>query len=1169
MLMRNVLHVLFVLLAYGFAVSAQTSTGSISGRITDPSGAAVAGVEVSLTRTDTSESRRAQTSEGGYYVFPLLVPGDYVVEAAQSGFQKLRRSLKLDVSQAAVVDLVLVIGDVNQSVEVTAEAPPLETGSASLGQVVDNKRIAELPTNGRNSYSFATLVPGVRASAGFRQVSYNLFNEQFISINGSRPNQNAFLLDGGSNTNSSINGPGFYPPIDMVQEYKVQTNNLSAEFSNTTGGAVNVVTKSGSNQVHGSVYEFFRHDKLTANDFFLNRAGRQEPAFRFNQFGLSLGGPVVIPKLYNGRNKTFFFGAYEGLRWIRGMTAAGTMPTALERSGDFSQSRNAQGQVVTVYDPLTTRPDPDRPGRLLRTPFPGNRIPENRIDPVARNLARLAPLPNTPGNPVSGANNWIASGSSPIVKDTWSIRVDHNFTDSQKTFLRYSTNDSTQERPAFYGQDLWTSTPVNGSDLWQQRQVTLNHTAVLSPTVVLELSSSFLRYYLKRRSGGYNYDPVQLGFPEYMRQVPLTPCFPGVSVTGMGFTVNVGDVGGGYLGSCQGQGNSFDTFHEYGNLTIVRGSHTLKAGGTFGSNRKSARNFLWANHSYQFTPGFTQGPDPLVASAGAGLGTASFLLGIGSGNIRSDGPGQNLQHLYMGGYFQDDWKVTPKLTLNLGLRYDYLAPWTERFNRITMWDGQVQSSLGAGAPSLTGGLAFPGADGASRYLFDPDRNNWAPRFGFAYSLTPKTVIRGGYGIFFGPIDGGAFNNDAIPRSGFEATTSWLSSIDGFTPTNYLSNPYPNGFERAPGSSLGARTLLGQNVVAMDQNRVTPSAQQWNLGFQRSLPAAFTLDVAYAGSRGQNLFGALNYNQLANELLSQGAALQQQVTNPYFGFIQTGALSARTVQRGQLLRPYPQFTGVITPNHSYGASTYHSLQLKADRRFSKGLSLLASYTFSKLMDDVPPSILVGGFPGEPFSAGGIQDFYNRRNERAVAAFDTPHYLNVTGLWDLPIGKGRQFLTGGGVLAGILGGWQINTIASIQSGAPLGMTTASNTLGNYGSVQRPNWSGQSPEISGDAGDRVDRWFNTAAFSLPAPFTFGNTPRLIANLRGPHMANLDLSIFKRIPIREGINLQFRSEFFNIMNRAQFAIPNTSIGSPAAGTITSMANQPRDIQFALRLAF
>jgi hypothetical protein len=588
-------------------------------------------------------------------------------------------------------------------------------------------------------------------------------------------------------------------------------------------------------------------------------------------------------------------------------------------------------------------------------------------------------------------------------------------------------------------------------------------------------------------------------------------------------------------------------------------------GADFGAKRLSTGRYGVTSPNFNFSPNFTQGPDPLVATNNGGAGFASFLIGLGSGSVRSDGPGQSLLYRYFGGYFQDDWKATSRLTLNLGIRYDYSGPWTERYNRITDLDYTSLSPLQIAGLQLKGGLQFPGVNGVPRGQFDPDRTDIAPRFGFAYALNSKTVLRGGFGIFIGPPTGGGFNG-AVAISGFESFTTWVSSVDGITPTNYLSNPFPDGFVKATGSGQGLGTLLGQSISGNDRGTRMPHAEQWNFDIQRTIPGNFLLDISYAGSRGLHLMGNLEYDALPNQYLSQGDALRQLTPNPFFGTITNGPLAVPQIQRGQLLRPYPQFTGVNARSVSYGASTYHALQAKFERRFSKGFSFLAAYTFSKLMDDVT---MTTGFGGESFYGGGIQDWGNRRNERAPAVWDAPHTLAMNWVWDLPIGPHRKFLGDRKWLGAIAGNWQINGITLFRSGVPLQLTTSANTLNNYSGAQRPNWSGTDPHVSGPISKRIDRYFDPAAFVSPPPYTFGNVPRSIGNLRGPGVASLDFSLFRNIPLTEKATLQFRCETFNVLNHPQFGLPNTSIGNPSAGVISSQVNQPRDIQFALKLLY
>jgi Carboxypeptidase regulatory-like domain/TonB dependent receptor len=1150
---------------------AQTATGSIAGTAVDKSGNVLGHAIVTLTNVETNEVRTALTNDHGYYLLPLLPPANYSLAVQVPGFNKFVQSnIHLNVGDALTINASLQMGQVTQQVTVTDQPSALETETSSLGQVLGNKTILDLPVNGRNSYSFATLVPGVLASAGFTQTAFDEYNDQFVSINGSRPNQNVFLLDGGMNTQPALSGPGYYPNIDLVQEYKVQTNNFSAEFSNTSGGVINVITKSGTNHLHGSLYEFFRDTGLNANNYFANGAGIPRAPFHYNQFGGSVGGPII-------HDKTFFFFSYEGLRWTQAVTTTATLPTLPQRTGDFSQTRNSAGQVIPIYDPFSTTPDPANPGQYIRSQFPGNIVPADRIDPVAANLMNYIPTPNQPGDPVTGANNFVSNTSSPITKNEFSLRIDHALTGNSKLFGRYSIADTSQVRPPIFGSDpkFKVSAPILGSDFLRQMQTTIGDTTVLSPSMVLELNSSFIRFHLTRQPPGQGFDPTQLGFPSYFATLAKTtvPCFPTAVVGGLGSSESIPNIGwGGLLGQLCWIGilnDANQVFHESGNLTKVAGTHVIKAGGDFGIGMFTTSRFNNGAGFYTFGPDFTQGPNPFTAGT-SGVGTASFLLGTGDfGFNYTGGPNEINSFRYYGGYIQDDWKVTHKLTLNIGIRYDYETPWRERFNRITGWNPSAPSPLQVPGLNLVGGLEFPGTNGVSRYHFDPDRRSGIqPRLGFALALSDFTALRGGYGIYMGPVVGSGYNGNGVPSTGFLGSTPWVNSLDGVTPLNTLQNPFPQGFVYATGSSLGLATELGQSVVAMDRHRRTSYAQQWNLDFQHTFPKKVLFDLAYAASHGVHLYGDFNADQLPDKYLSLGSQLNAQVPNPFYGKIATGGLSGPTVAQRQLLLPYPQFTSVTLGAGSFfGASLYNALELKVERRFANGFSVLGSYTWSKLMDNVPPTTT--GFPGGTFAGGSTQDWENLRAEWSLATFDTPQYLTINGIFDLPFGKGRQWFHENNVANYFIGGWQLNGIGTVQSGTPQQVFMAANTLFNNGGTQRANWNGMNPIPNTSIKSRLNRYFNVDDFSAPAPFTYGNSPRTLGSLRSPGVANLDLSGIKNTHLVEGIDLQFRAEAFNIFNRTQFAPPDTALGDNTTGVISSQVNAPRELQFALKLLF
>jgi hypothetical protein len=551
------------------------------------------------------------------------------------------------------------------------------------------------------------------------------------------------------------------------------------------------------------------------------------------------------------------------------------------------------------------------------------------------------------------------------------------------------------------------------------------------------------------------------------------------------------------------------------------------------------------------------------------VGTASFLLGAGDfGFNYTGGPDEINSFRYYGGYLQDDWKVSHRLTLNLGLRYDYETPWRERFNRITGWDPTAQSPLQVAGLNLVGGLDFPGTNGISRYQFDPDkRTGWQPRLGFAYAVRPSTVLRGGYGLFMGPVIGTGYNGNGVPATGYQGSTPWVTTLNGVNPLNLLSNPFPQGFTYATGSSLGLATDLGQSVVAMDRSRHTSYAEGWNLDIQQLFPKQVLFDLAYVGSHGVHLYGDYNANQLPDKDLALGSQLNNLVPNPFYGKITSGSLSGPTVAQSQLLLPYPQFTGVTLGDGSfYGASEYNALQLKVERRFQNGFSILGSYTWSKLMDNVQPN---NGFPGGSFAGGAPQDWDNLRGEWALATFDTPQYIAINGIYDLPFGEERRFAHQNRLANYLIGGWQLNGISSVVSGTPQQVFMSANTLYNYGGTQRANWNGKNPIPNTSIKDRLNQYFDVSDFSNPGAFTYGNSPRTLGALRSPGLVDLDLSGVKNTPLFEGWILQFRAEAFNIFNHPQFGPPDTALGDGTTGVISSQVNAPRELQFALKLLF
>jgi hypothetical protein len=1120
-------------------------SASITGRVLDSAEALIANAEVSVTATGTGTERTVKSNEQGLYNIPLLLPGEYRVTVKAAGFKTLTNTVRLEVAQTLNLDLRLEVGELTQSVDVSAQAAMLQSTTSSLGQEIEGKQVLDLPLLGRNAYALVQLVPGARMPWQFNDTPISMFTDQFVSVNGARGYQNEYLLDGAPNTNPGQAGPTLYPTADAVAEFRVITNAYSAEYGRAAGGVFNVATRSGTNTIHGTAYDFLRNNAITANDFFANRAGAHTPAFRYNQFGGTFGAPVVLPKIYKGRNRTFLFADYEGVRESQGSTFTGTMPTAIQRQGDFSQTRNASGALIQMFDPLTTRANPANAAQFIRDTFPGNVIPSSRIDPVARNLAPLYPLPNTAGSPFTGVGNYYFSGLNVVGQDSFGIRLDHRISDKNQIYGRVSYNRSPTVSANNYGT---IGAPTSKYQTFGRRGAVLDDTYVFSPTLVANFKYGWNRLVNDRVPLTLGLDLTTFGFPAtYARQVQID-VLPQISPAGFSA-----------LGAPSVIHFGMDTHTWQGNLTKNSGSHTLKFGADF---RVIRNNEIQSDTSttFGFGPAFTQGPNPAAASAAAGSGMASFLLGVGSGGSQVL-PAVALQDLYYAAFLQDDWKVSRKLTLNLGLRWDYESPRTDRFNELANFDYHAASPLKAPGLNLHGGLTFVGVNGNPRGQWDRDLDNFAPRVGFAYQATNKSVVRGGFGVFYAPNFAGT-GTAATPfgLSGFQATTDFVGTLDGgLTPYRYLRDPFPDGIARPPGSSQELATLVGQAIGFVDRGNVTPYGLQWNLSIQHQLPWNLLLETAYVGSRGVKIGATRQFNALPDADLALGDALRAQVPNPFYGQIATGALSTPTVARAQLLLPYPQFQGVTAAFSSFGNSSYHSGQAKLERRFARGFGLLATYTFSKLLDDV-----TGAWAGETVATGGFQDWNNLRPDKSVSALDTTHRVTVGGVWELPFGKGKR-LAHSGVRAALAGGWQANAIWNWNSGNVLGLT-ATNTTFSQGGGQRPNWNGRSAVLD---TRNVDHWFDVSAFTQPPPYQFGNAPRTVPGLRSDGVANLDFSAVKNNRIADRVNLQLRVEWFNFTNHPRFDLPNSAIGSPGVGQVTAQANRPRTLQVALKMIF
>lgn len=1123
-------------------VSAQVTSGSVTGSVVDGTNAAVVGTAVKLTNTETSVARNTTSDNAGNFQFPLVPPGIYVLEATSPGFRMFRRDgIVVEADRSLAIPVTLSVGQVTETVEVIGGTPLLEPNTSSLGTVMDQQKIADLPLNGRNPMGLANLIPTVRGVGYFGGQVLSTWRTAAVNISGGQPLLNSFLIDGVANDKiGDAAGAMTYLTVDATQEFKVLTNSMSAEFGRTGGGVISVISRSGTNRYHGSLFEFLRNDKMNANNFFSNSSGALLAPLAVNQYGGTLGGPIK-------KDRAFFFFNYEGYRERRAQTRIITSPSARERAGDFSETLTAAGQLITIYDPLTTQASG---GGFVRQAFPGNVIPANRVSKLSQEILKLVPAGNLPGLRNSRAQNLFQTAKSPINRYDWGLKGDYNFTEKSRFAMCY-TRDVLEPWlfPNFFNSVIDTD----------GRYIAIpRHSATAQYTH--SISAAFL---LEARAGintdgengfgpfsqeiGKNFDLTSLGFPQSFidqrQRGHFTP--PGA------FPVfNVGDFtnfGAGTPDQIR-TGLAWDTSIM---ATKIMSSHTLK----FGYDKRfSAFNFSGVgNSTFTFNRGFTQGPDPNAASVTSGFGTASFILGMPATGSNVFNPDYSIGQHYHAAFLQEDWKATRTLTLNLGVRWEYEAPQTERFNAYANFDPNLTAPIQAPGLNLRGGPIFPAANGGTRHITDPTYKMWAPRLGYAWQLRQHLVARGGYGITYIPIKG-----TGIPTyPGYAAITTMVTSLDGgLTPKDTVANPFPSGLNVPTASRLGASTLLGGDLQTQMREPKPGYMQQWNFTLQLEPKPNWLVEGAYVGSKGTHVLTvqARNLNQLDPRFFSLGNALTQTVPNPFFGIIQTGPLSGATVPRQQLLRPYPQYNSVTGGWSSLGDSIYHAFALKIEKRFSKGFSMLAAYTLSKIIDAAAGSggaVRPGGAPDT-----GIINWYNLRQDRSKGIEDVPQRLVLTALWSLP-----WFKQGPAATRFLLGGWQINAIGTFESGRTIALTAGGGNRPNVVAGQNPNSGTRS----------LSRWFNTAAYSVPAPFTYGNSSRTIPNVASDGVKNVDLSVFKDFRIKEKATLQLRAEAFNLANTPVFDTPGNNAQATTFGVVTATAfsPKPRELQMALKLTF
>ncbi len=1130
--------------AFGLPGFGQVFTATVTGVVTDPSGGLVSNAAVTVTNTSTNETRSTSTASNGSYTVSQLLPGTYELSAEAPGFKKyVRQGISLNANDTAELNLNLEVGSTSETVEVSAAAPLLDTQTADQSLHIETQTLANLPMSTRTPLHIVWANAGI--SEAFNGATSNTGdqNQNRFGMNGGRTESTAILVDGvPATTTSQWNGLYESPTLESVQEVQLVRNSYDAQYGRSGGGVFSIVTRGGASQFHGGVFEFLQNSALNANNFFNNRSGAARPFYNRNQFGGYLGGPIWKSK------RLFFFGSYEGLRQGSPAAQVSTVPTALQRAGNFSQTYNPNGTLQVIYNPLTTRPNPNGSG-YIRDPFPNNIIPAPFLDPVGLKVASLYPLPNQPGNGFTQSNNWFGTGKNTTTNDHYDVRVDWTPTERYSMYFRWSQaweNGIGLSFPAWgIGNSATTSPNPRGTAAW-------GNTFTVNPTLVVNVLIGHGNW-TEQTIPVVHASATQLGMPtDQVAQFHASNIMPAFNLANY---------------STFGIGNNGQLYHPERtesvqvNATKTWSTHTVKFGGDLElSYQNGPGDGGWLRApTFNFDQGLTSGPAVLPGTTTSGNAVASLLLGYGSGGSAPHPASLAEAHHDYALYAEDAWRVNGRMTVNYGLRWEIQGPTTDRYDRFSTFLFNAPSPISVPGMNLQGAMSF--ANG--HQMWNTDWHNFAPRIGVNYKLTDKLVFRTGFGIFFVPSLG-----DENPI-GFSTNTPWLSTAagNGITPGNPISNPFPNGFIPIAGKSQGAATGLGQGITAVLSNHPNGYTQNYSADIQYQLSNNMVLELGYSGNQGRKLslaYQNMNLNQLPPQDLSLGTQLFKSVPNPFYNVIPAsagGTLAGPTVPLWRLLVRYPQYTNVnLDVSTPGGFSSYNALVATFTKRFSNGLNLITSYQWSKAIDDTSEA--------QSWEVGdqGARDINNWALERSLSAHDIPQSVAITMLYDLPIGRGKAIGSNlNRVVDAFVGGWQVSALMNFQNGIPIPMSAPGNGFGF--AYNPPNiTSGSAVSISNPT---IYEWFNVNAFSKPASFTIGSAPRRITQLRQDGTHNADVSLNKNFKIWEAINLQFRTDFFNLTNTPQFGAPNTFVGSSTFGQVTYQANSPRAIQFGLKLTF
>jgi hypothetical protein len=1119
---------------------AQEFRGRISGTITDPNDAVVAAARVRVVNVETKVAQQTVSNETGSYQVPFLLPGLYLVTVEAAGMKRAEwPRIAVPTNAEVKLDVQLELGALEQTVTVTGEPPMLNLSGADLGQVIDRRYVATVAVAlTRNVVASARLAPGVSGIVG----TFSSNDQANISLSGggSTNTRNEFTLDGIPNTVPQGGGNiVFVPSLDSVEDVKVHTTMFDASLGHSNGGAVNITTRGGTNELHGTAYLYKRWKALDANSWVNNRLGLEKPPVSYRQWGFTAGGPVWIPRVYKGTNRTFFFVSREQDKLANPVSRQSRVPTDLERQGDFSQTLSRVGGAFAIYDPATTVVTGTS---AARQPFPGNRIPANRLDPTGLAVLKAFPTPNQNVPVQIGRFNWGQSGVSDTKNYNTNVRLDHALSDRHRLFGRFGRLFRDQSAVIFFPGP--NDFPIDGTDAIADisrvfHSFVLDDTMIWSPSFAGSVRYGFSRRTQATERGAYGLDGAAIGL---VPAILGAQRFKGYPLFRLG--ENMATIGGFYSLEATEQHALLATF------TKQSGLHSTK----FGLDYRLANwNRLVPGTAgpgdFTFSSVFTQ-QDPFTNSSADRSGTsmASLLLGApASGSIGFTTP-MSLRNHYMGLFVQENWKIRPRLTLNLGLRYELETPWVERYNRMSYGFGSTAAfPARVQGLDLRGGLLFAGINGNPRRGGPVDRNNFGPRLGVAWQVTGRTVVRAGYGLFYAAQ---TFNSSFLGEvETFGAVTPFVGTTDGgATVANTLRNPFPNGIVQPAGSSLGLATQFGNALTYYDLNRVSPYNQQWQFSVQRELPGRVLVDAAYLGMLSLKQFESFNLNEKPDRFLALGPAENTRVTNPFLGIAPASSTLGQgaTIVQSRLWPAFPQFTNLTVQGANTGRAIYHALQFKTEKRFSHGFSALFSHTFSKLIDNNSAS------------------YVNTRNYRSVSQFDQTHTLRLAAVYVFPWRPRTAFARA------LASGWEVTTFLSLETGTPLSVTHAN---GRPLRIRNPKLEGSVSDRLGDrreGGRVVNPYFDIAAFQpLPNQYTVTPEPALLAELRAPTATSLNLTALKAFKLYERLRLQVRMDAIGATNTPAFGAPGTNLSNLATFGVISSASGSRQMLGSVRLLF